>query len=180
MPPSEYLLLKAANEAPGSFYNEHRDHADLLRLVNTTEASAPVCLDHWPQAAFDGGWYEAECFPPIARWMAERAAVRFEAASLSRICLQLQTHLPEIARQPLRLTFFLNGIQTGAASLDAYGWVWIEVDTGEIAARLRKVTDEPFEFEIRANRVWQPSLHDSASTDDRQLSVAVCNIEIFP
>jgi ubiquinone/menaquinone biosynthesis C-methylase UbiE len=179
MPPSEYLLLKAANEPLGSFYNEHRDRTGLTSLANSPQSHAPVCLDFSPQAAFDGGWYEAECFPPIARWMAERAAVRFEAASLSLVRLQLQTHLPEIETQPLKLTFFLGGIQAGAFSLSVYGWVEIEVDVREIAARLRRVTDEPFEFELRANRVWQPSLHDSASTDDRQLSVAVCNIEIF-
>jgi ubiquinone/menaquinone biosynthesis C-methylase UbiE len=179
LPPSEYLLLKAASEPLGSFYNEHRDRADLPLLAGTTNASAPACLDHSPLAAFDGGWYEAECFPPIARWMGERAAIRFEAASLSTLRLQLQTHLPQIETRPLRLTFFLNGIQTGAFSLDCYGWVEVEVETGEIAGRLRRVTDEPFEFEIRANRVWQPNQHDGASTDDRQLSVAVCNIEIF-
>jgi ubiquinone/menaquinone biosynthesis C-methylase UbiE len=180
MPPSEYLLLKASNQPLGSFYNEHRDRAELLSSSNTSQPHAPVCLDYLTQAAFDDGWYEAECFPPIARWMAERAAVRFEAASLSLVRLQLQTHLPDIETQPLRLSFFLNNIQTGAFSLSSYGWVEIEVDAREIAARLRRVTDKPFELEIRANRVWQPNLSDSRSTDDRQLSVAVCNIEIFP
>lgn len=180
MPKSEYLFLKAANEPLGSFYNEHRDRSDLLPAGSAEEMSAPVCLDHSPQAAFDGGWYEAECFPPIARWMAERAAVNFEAASLSRVRMQLQTHLPLIETQPLRLTFFLNGIFTSAFSLSRYGWVEIEIDVSEIAARLRRVSDEGFALEIRANRVWQPSLYEQESRDDRELSVAVCNIEIFP
>jgi ubiquinone/menaquinone biosynthesis C-methylase UbiE len=180
LPDSEYLFLKAANEPLGAFYNEHRDRSDLSQVTSEDFKSASVCLDHSPLAAFDDGWYEAECFPPIARWMGERAGVRFAADTLSLVRLQLQTHLPLIEAEPLKLTFFLNGIETSALRLKRYGWVELEIDVREIAARLRRVTGEPFEFEIRANRVWQPSLHDAASTDDRQLSVAVCNIEIFP
>jgi ubiquinone/menaquinone biosynthesis C-methylase UbiE len=180
MPKSEYLFLKAANEPLGSFYNEHRDRSDLMPAGSAESASAHVCLDNSPRAVFDGGWYEAECFPPIARWMAERASLSFEAASLSRIHMQLQSHLPLIETQPLHLTFFLNGIAASVFSLSRYGWVEIEIDVSEIAARLRRVSDERFVFEIRANRVWQPSLYDSKSGDDRELSVAVCNIEIFP
>ena len=181
LPQSEYLFLKAADEPLGDFYGEHRDRSALLPEASAASAlRAPVCLDYAPQAVFDGGWYEAECFPPIARWMGERAALSFQARTLSTVRLQLQTHLPEITARPLRLTFFLNGIETGRALLSAYGWVELEIDVRENASRLRAVTDEMFEFEIRANRVWQPSLHDSQSKDDRQLSVAVCNIEIFP
>jgi ubiquinone/menaquinone biosynthesis C-methylase UbiE len=176
----EYLFLKAANAPLGSFYNEHRDHSDLVPMGNAKEADAPVCLDNSPHAAFDSGWYEAECFPPIARWMAERAGVSFEAASLSRVRMQLQSHLPLLETQPLHLTFFLNGIAASRFSLSRYDWVELEIDVGEIAARLRRVSDERFVFEIRANRVWQPSLYERESTDDRELSVAVCNIEIFP
>jgi len=185
LPDSEYLLLKAAHEPLGQFYNEHRDRSDLSLAtsadsMNAEFKSAPVCLDYSPRAAFDDGWHEAECFPPIARWMGERAGVRFSADTLSLVRLQLKTHLPLIETEPLKLTFFLNGIEMSALSLNRYGWVELEIDAREIASRLRRVTDEPFEFEIRANRVWQPSLHEAESTDDRQLSVAVCNIEIFP
>ena len=180
LPDSEYLFLKAAHEPLGAFDNERRDRSDLLIATSADSKSAPVCLDHSPRAAFDDGWHEAECFPPIARWMGERAGVRFVADTLSLLRLQLKTHLPRIDTEPLKLTFFLNGIEASALLLKRYGWVELEIDVREIAARLRRVTDEPFEFELRANRVWQPSLHEAESTDDRQLSVAVCNIEIFP
>ena len=180
MPQSEYLFLKAANEPLGNFYNEHRDRSDLVTLTSAPFESPKVCLDHSPRAAFDSGWYDAECFPPIGRWMAQRAAVRFEAASLSIIRLRVQSHQPSIETQPLTLKFFLNGIETGTFSLSRYGWVDIAIDATEIASRLPQTTRGPFEFEIRADRVWQPRLADSRSTDDRPLSVAVCNIEIFP
>ncbi|HEY0384900.1 MAG TPA: class I SAM-dependent methyltransferase, partial [Pyrinomonadaceae bacterium] len=163
LPPSEYLFLKAAALPLGPFYNEHRDRSDLLLPeAITTVASKAVVLDASPLAAFDDGWYEAECFPPIARWMAERAAISFRFPSLSIIRLQLQTHLPRIEEEPLRLKFYLNGIEAGALRLDRYGWVEVEMDASEIAARLRKVTDEPFELELRANRVWQPSHADAS------------------
>lgn len=185
VPQSEYLFLKAAHSPLGSFYDEHRDRSDLMLAAHANPAhadstSAPLCLDHSPQAAFDGGWYEAESFPPVARWMAERASVRFAAPVLSNVRLQLQSHLPAIETQPLHLTFFLNRMEAGAFTLARYGWVEIELEMSEVAARLRQATDEPFELEIRANRVFQPSLYDTRSNDDRQLSVAVCNIEVFP
>jgi ubiquinone/menaquinone biosynthesis C-methylase UbiE len=180
MPQSEYLFLKAANNQLGSFYNEHRDRSDLLPKSGATGVISPMLLDHSPLALFDSGWYEAECFPPIARWMGERAAIRFDAASLSTIRLQLQSHLPSIETQSLTLKFFLNGIETGTLLLAHYGWLEIEINAREVVSRLRKDTHESFEFEIRANRVWQPRLLDSQSTDDRELSVAVCNIEILP
>lgn len=180
MPQSEYLFLKAANNPLGAFYNEHRDRSDLLTVTSHSAVGEPVGLDHSPQAAFDCGWYDAESFPPIARWMSERAAVRFKATSLSAIRMQVQSHLPQIEMHPLELRFFLNGVETGHFSLGHYGWVEIEIQTREAAALAGKKTGEGFELEIRADRVWQPNQTDSQSTDDRVLSVAVCNIKIYP
>jgi hypothetical protein len=34
-----------------------------------------------------------------------------------------------------------------------------------------------YELEIRAGRTWQPRPDDPDNRDDRQLSVAVCNLE---
>ena len=93
--------------------------------------------------------------------------------------MQVQSHLPQIETQPLTLRFFLNGIETGAFSLARYGWVGIEIQTPDAASSNRKEI-ERFELEIRADRVWQPNQFDPQSTDDRELSVAVCNLEICP
>jgi hypothetical protein len=37
-----------------------------------------------------------------------------------------------------------------------------------------------YELEIGASRTWRPRPDDHANPDDRQMSVAVCNIEIYP
>jgi hypothetical protein len=57
------------------------------------------------------------------------------------------------------------------------GWTKIELDVKELAVRgVEEPTD--FVFEIRADRTWQPCSTDPASSDNRELSVAICNIEI--
>jgi hypothetical protein len=40
-------------------------------------------------------------------------------------------------------------------------------------------TPDDFVLEIRADRSWQPCSTNPASTDDRELSVAVCNLQHF-
>jgi hypothetical protein len=35
-----------------------------------------------------------------------------------------------------------------------------------------------YELKIRADRTWQPRPSENANRDDREISIAVCNIEI--
>jgi hypothetical protein len=35
-----------------------------------------------------------------------------------------------------------------------------------------------FELEVRADRTWQPRPDDNGNRDDRELSIAVCNLEV--
>ena len=76
--------------------------------------------------------------------------------------------------RPLGLEVYLNGERVLWLSIIRTGWqeLWFEVFS-EISGE----TD--YELEIRADRTWQPSLHDAESCDDRELSVAICNIEII-
>jgi hypothetical protein len=173
-----YMLVKASQEPLGSFYNAHRDRRDLFRTTIGPVHSEGVCLDQSSAADFDEGWYAANYLPPVARWMGTRSGIRFEAASLSRLRLDLTTHMPELESHPLGLQFFLNGLRVCAFSLFGYGWLELQVDIPE-----EFIPGDPaksFEFEIRADRTWQPCNHDQASSDDRRLSIAVCNIEIDP
>jgi cyclopropane fatty-acyl-phospholipid synthase-like methyltransferase len=170
-----YTLLKASDVPLGPFYNEHRDRRDLLELTRIEAAADGVCLDRSPQAIFDDGWYEPDNLPPIARWMKKRGRIRFRAPTLKAIRLDLTTHLPELGRDRIALTFSLNGTPLSACTLFRYGWVELEL---RLAEPLSAAGDELFELEITANRTWQPRPGDSTNRDDRHISIAVCNLQI--
>ena len=146
-----YLLVKASNAAPEPFYNAHRDRSGLVLSG----------------VAFGAGWYAANHTPRIARWMSKDSRLKFDATDLSKIRLELMTHIPEL---PIELHFELNGVEVCSFSLIEYDWLAVEIDVPE---ELRA----PFELDIHASRTWQPALHDPNSNDDRHLSIAVCNVE---
>ncbi|MGA9997372.1 MAG: class I SAM-dependent methyltransferase [Pyrinomonadaceae bacterium] len=180
MPLSEYVFLKASAEPPGSFYGEHFDRTDLFPVALELRAQESVHLDRSPHAAFDGGWYEAEFFPPVARWMAERARINFISAPFSKIRLDLSTHIPDVQAHPLGLEFFLNGERVAALSLFRHGWLEIEITlSSDKSEESADDAQREWEFEIRADRTWQPRPQAAQGRDDRELSIAVCNVEIF-
>ena len=166
-----YTLLKASEATLGPFYNEHRDRRDLSWAETEADSS---CLDR--SAAFDAGWLGVNNLPPVARWMGERAAIRFVASRITRLRLDVTTHMPELEARPLGLQFFLNEQRLCALSLFNYGWLEIEMDVPE---SVRLAANRSFEFKIYADRTWQPSAVNDQSKDDRYLSIAVCNIEII-
>lgn len=165
-----YMFLKASNAPLGSFSNEHRDRQSLLELTRLDMGNDELCLDRAPHAVFDDGWYEPDDLPPIARWLKRRGRIRFEADELRRIRFDLTTHLPRLGAHPVELTFSLNGKLCCACSLFRYGWLEMEI-------RLPvPMADKAFELEITASRTWQPRPGDRQSRDDREISVALCNI----
>ena len=168
-----YVFLKASDEALGPFYNEHRDRRALFSSAQDLAAGAGVCLDRSSEATFDDGWYEPNMLPPIARWMGSRGCVNFRAAGVSEIRLDITTHLPELGAQPLGLEVFLNGVRLCAFSLWRYGWLELRVPVPEAVG---SAAGHEFELELRADRTWQPRPVEDETRDDRELSVAVCNI----
>lgn len=176
-----YMFLKASSAQLGPFYNEHRDRRALfVRPARDDDSSAgrSFCLDRDPAARFDAGWHAPNDLPPVARWMGERASVEFEAESLSSVRLDLTTHMPNLsASQPVELQLFLNGALVSALSLYRYGWLELKFDAPE---NPRRNARDAFELEIRASRTWRPRPGDLEGRDDREMSVAVCNIEVFP
>jgi hypothetical protein len=163
-----YLLVKATDATPEPFYNAHRDRGD---LISTTRGTS---LDKHSRALFGNGWYPANHLPPIARWMSGRSWLRFQAERFTRIRLQLTTHIPELRTSPMKLEFQLNGVKVCELCLFDYGWLNLTIDVPE--ALTRNTTD--FKIEIHADRTWQPCVANPNSSDDRQLSIAVCNLEI--
>jgi cyclopropane fatty-acyl-phospholipid synthase-like methyltransferase len=170
-----YVFLKAADAPLGPFYNEHRDRRALFAFGEDGEAGGSKCLDRSGDVTFDDGWYEPNMLPPVARWMTRRGRVNFRASKLSEIQLDLTTHLPELGARPLGLEFFLNGEKLCAFSLWRYGWLELRVPVSESLASDREAE---FELEIRADRTWQPRPVSDETRDDRDLSIAVCNIVI--
>ena len=169
-----YVFLKASDVALGPFYNEHRDRQALFSTVATGAVADGMCLDRSSSATFDTGWYEPNMLPPVARWMAQRGRITFRAANLSEIRLDLTTHLPDLVERPLGIEVSLNGVRICAFTLYRYGWLELRVPVPETLTS----GDGEFELELRADRTWQPRPATDETRDDRELSVAVCNIVI--
>lgn len=176
-----YVFLKASDATLGPFYNEHRSRSALFSTPKpygepgAAENTNTVCLDRNPEVTFDDGWYEPNLLPPVGRWMSRRGRVRFRSSGLSEICLDLTTHMPGLDERPLGLEVFLNGTKLCAFSLCRYGWLDVRVPVPETIVMS---AGGKFELELRAERTWQPRPTSDEIRDDRELSVAVCNIVI--
>jgi hypothetical protein len=106
--------------------------------------------------------------------MKTRGRIRFRAAKLSALRLDLTTHLPDLGQRHIEVTFSLNGAPLSACTLFRYGWVELELRLPEpLTAR----GDETFELEITANQTWRPRPADPQYRDDREISIAVCNVQ---
>jgi ubiquinone/menaquinone biosynthesis C-methylase UbiE len=169
-----YVFLKASDAALGPFYNEHRDRRALFSNPEAGADEESVALDRSNDAIFDEGWYEPNMLPPVARWMAGRGRVRFRAVNLSEIRLDLTTHMPDLSTRPLGLELLLNGVRLSAFTLWRYGWLELCVPVPEASA----FGVSEFELELRADRTWQPRPAADETRDDRELSIAVCNIVV--
>ena len=188
-----YVFLKASDAPLGPFYNEHRDRRALFPgsagilpafsscgFLTTKDGgrmpALPACLDRSPDAIFDDGWFEPNILPPIARWMGQRGRVTFRSARLSEIRLDVTTHLPDLSERPLGLEILLNGERLCAFSLCRHGWLELRILVPDALAGSE--TSSEFELELRADRTWQPRPTADETRDDRELSIAVCNIEV--
>ena len=168
-----YVFLKASDAPLGPFYNEHRDRRALFS--STEEPESQVCLDRSKDARFDDGWYEPNMLPPVARWMGARGRINFRAPGLSEIRLDLTTHMPELGARPLGIALLLNGAKLCAFSLWRYGWLELRIPVPE---SLTAEAGGEFELELSADRTWQPRPTEDETRDDRELSIAICNITV--
>ena len=168
-----YVFLKAANVPLGPFYNEHRDRSALYSIAEPL--GNVTCLDRNSAVTFDDGWYEPNVLPPIARWMAKEARVRFQAHDLLEIDLDLTTHMPDVRERPLLLEVLLNNEPLSSFHLCRNGWMHLNLFVPPV---LLKRARGRFELQLRADRTWQPRPTKGETRDDRELSIAVCNIEI--
>ncbi len=170
-----YVFLKASDAELGSFYNEHRDRRALFSSIQDSAEAKIICLDRNSSVRFDDGWFEPNMLPPVARWMGRQARVNFRASELSEIALDLTTHIPELGTRPLRIEVFLNKDKLCAFSLCHYGWLELRVAVPE---NLERESNGQFELELRADRTWKPRPVTGETRDDRELSIAVCNLVV--
>ncbi len=166
-----YVFIKASEKPLGPFYNEHRDRRALLSS-SLDRDDRVICLDRNSDTVFDDGWYEPNNLPPVARWMSQHGRIRFSRSRLAEISLDLTTHMPEIETRPLGVQVLLNGDLLCAFSLFRRAWLNLRIPVPEALT----LANGSFEIEIRADRTWQPRPNDVESRDDRELSIAVCNI----
>ncbi len=178
LPGSGFVLLKASAQPLRQFYQEHLDES-LRAPAEHDFKNAPIaCLDTARAASYLAGWHAAENFPPLARWMARYGVIRFTAAPFGEIRLRLMSHLPELETKPLPLEFHLNGQLICAFDLCRYDWLDLVIDVRALMP-LQNNTPQPYELTIRAARAWQPCRHFPDNGDERELSIAVCGLEIL-
>ena len=175
-----YVLVKASDAPLGPFYNEHRDRSALFNEAAAAPdgATRARCLDR--EASFDDGWYEPNVLPPVARWMRRRGTIAFRARALSKLRFDLTTHMPDIADRPLGLKVFLNGVRLCDLSLFRHGWLELELPVPDEVWPGADASGGRCVLEIHADRTWRPRPDDAHDRDDRELSIAVCNIEAVP
>jgi SAM-dependent methyltransferase len=169
------FLLKTSDAPLGPFHNEHRDRRGLFSFPVTGRTENGLCLDRSSHAGFDDGWFQSTLLPPVVRWMGKQAKVRFHSSPMKAISLDLTTQIPDLSAKPLGLEIRLNGVKLCAFSFFKYGWLELIVNVPESLSAQSK---GDFELELRADRTASASQTGTDGHDDRELSVAVCNIAV--
>jgi ubiquinone/menaquinone biosynthesis C-methylase UbiE len=169
------FLLKASDAPLGPFHNEHRDRRGLFSFPVTGQTENGLCLDRSSQASFDEGWFQSTLLPPVARWMGRQARIRFHSSRMNAISLDLSTQIPDLSAKPLCLEILLNGVKLCAFSFFKYGWLELIVNVPESLSAQSK---GDYELELRADRTASVSQTGTNAQDDRELSIAVCNIAV--
>ena len=164
------ILLKASDARLGPFYNEHRDRRELFSSGWTCTRPDGSCLDRNSEALFDDGWYEPAMLPPIARSMGKQARIRFRAPEITAITLDLIPRVSDLNAKPLGLEVLLNGVRLLSFEVCKHGWLEVAMPIPE---SLSAGSNGEFELEFRADRAER-----AATSDGREISIAVCNVEV--
>jgi hypothetical protein len=176
LPDSEYVFVKASSSPFETLYNSHRDHSTFSSIQPGQAHARVVALDRHPNSIFGPGWYEAESFPPVGRWMAGRASLTFKADRFSKLRFDMTSHIPDLRTEPLTVNFRIDGREIGGISIIESGWMEVELGAPCNGA---PSTARDHQFEIIASRTWKPRDSDPISSDARDLSVAISNLELI-
>jgi hypothetical protein len=83
--------------------------------------------------------------------------------------------MPDVRERPLLLEFVLNGETLSTFQLFRGGWLHLDLS---VPGTLATKAAGKYAFEIRADRTWQPRPSNDQDRDDREISIAVCNLEV--
>ena len=166
----QFILLKASDAPIGSLYNEHRDRRALFASDWTGVTRNGLCLDRSGEVIFDDGWYEPTMLPPVARSMGRHARIRFHSPTADSISFDLIPRLSDLEAKPVGVEVGLNGKRLSAFSVYKYGWLELII---HVPKKLRTGSNGEFELEVKADRTEK-----AATADAREISIAVCNIEV--
>jgi len=168
-PTGGHIFLKASAAPLGPFYNQHRDRRALFSTNGSGQTDDGLCLDRSSHAVFDDGWFGPVLLPPAARRMGRQGRIRFHAAKVRRIDLDLTAQICDLGEKPLELELLLNGLRLAQFTLYKYGWLHLSMS---VPPALTAKSLGEFELELRAGRTA------TRPDDDRQVSIAVCNVEV--
>jgi ubiquinone/menaquinone biosynthesis C-methylase UbiE len=177
LPNSEYVFVKASEQKIKKFYNTYRDTLAFSNIQLGGRQKRHVSLDRHPNVSFVAGWYPPEDFPPVGRWMSEEGRIFFRADEFSEIRLDITTHMPDLDRSTLEVKFYLNRKLAHAVTLIETGWSEISIDA--LPFKIGAVTPTDYELLVTASRTWVPKFYDRASSEERELSIAMCNLELI-
>ncbi len=174
----ESVLAKyRKGDSKPSSLHERAGITDIEELYRTRYVSGYVVPhDLYPNASFEAGWCPPENLPPVARWMGRSSSLTFKADDFSGLRLDLTTHIPDLGRNPLQIDFILNGTRIHSVTLIDTGWLELRLDA--TTATERQQPGRTNSLDINASRTWIPSLYDRSNDDGREMSIAVCNLEL--
>jgi hypothetical protein len=106
--------------------------------------------------------------------MGAEASVSFDAADLGGLQLDLLTHLPDLRRTPALVEITIGGSVATTLVVAERGWRHVIADLPADAA---PGPDGRWLVRLRCDRTYRPDALEGG-TDDRLLSIAVCNMEL--
>jgi len=80
-----------------------------------------------------------------------------------------------VRERRIEIALLLNGEVLARFQLFRHGWLHL---SSFVPAPLAAKCAGNFELEIRADRTWRPRPSNDGNRDDREISIAVCNLEI--
>lgn len=171
-----FMVRLARNAFAGSAY-----HLDLLKRCRREGAGKVLAQGRslgeyqmgGPESVFvlQGGWHQAEDWPPPMRWTKSRARLLLDARGRESLTISLCTHAPGMDEKPLLVTVSSGESELGSMALPDNAWRELEMPLP------RKLRQEKLPVTIRVDRTFCPA-KDGGAGDERIMGVAVGRVAL--